>query len=478
MSTRGFDIAGLDGGRVGLTSGQLEMLDTRLAGRILRQGDEGWDDAIRIWNGMVARTPALVVQPTSAHDVAAAVGFARDHGLLLSIKGGGHNIAGTAIAEGGMTLDMARMRGVTVDPDARLAHVESGCLLQDVDRATQAHGLATVLGFVSETGVAGLTLGGGFGYLARRFGWAADDLEEVEIVTADGQVRTANREENPDLFWAVRGGGGNFGVVTRFTFQLHEVGPTITGGLVMWSVDQADEVLATYRELTGSAPRELTAAAVVLTAPPAPFVPEEWHGKPVVGVLVCHTGTDAQTDLEPLRSPGTPIVDLVGEKPYSAQQSLLDDSPSEAKGMHQYWKTEYLPSLSAGYLDTFRDGALRASSPLSYSVIFHIGGALNERAEDDGAVGNRDARFVSGFSGVWPPDDPRADEHVAWVRESWNRIRPFSTGGNYVNFQLAEDDAARTAAAYGRNYERLQRIKRAYDPDNLFRVNRNIRAPR
>ncbi len=470
----GFEMTGLEGGPVALTTGQLEDLKSRIRGHILRQGDRAWEDSILIWNSMVAKVPALVVQPTSARDVAEAVGFARDHGLLLSIKGGGHNIAGTAIAEGGLTLDMSRMRDVVVDPDAKRARVGAGCLLRDVDRATQEHGLATVLGFVSETGVAGLTLGGGFGYLARRFGWAADNLEEVEIVTADARIRIANRDENPDLFWAIRGGGGNFGVVTRFTFRLHEVGPTITGGLIMWSADRIEEVLAAYGELSESAPRELTVAAVVRTAPPAPFVPEKWHGKLVVAMLVCHSGHNAQADLDPIRALRAPVADRVGELPYIKQQSLLDDSPSQSKGMHQYWKSEYLASLPAAYLDAFRDGAMRAASPLSFSVIFPIGGALNERADDDGAVGNRDARFVSGFSGVWPPDDPRADEHVGWVRDAWERIRPFSTGGNYVNFQLAEDDPSRTASAYRENYERLQRVKAEYDPGNLFRVNRNI----
>ncbi len=475
MTTRGFGIAGLEGGRVGLTSGQLEELDARVEGRLLRQGDEGWEDAILIWNRMVARSPALVVQPSSARDVAAVVDFARDHRLLLGIKGGGHNIAGTAIAEGGLMLDMSRMRDVTVDSGARVAHVGPGCLLQDVDWATQEHGLATPLGFVSLTGVAGLTLGGGFGYLTRRFGWTADNLDEVEIVTADGELRTANRDENTDLFWAVRGAGANFGVVTRFTLRLHEVGPIITGGLILWSAERADEVLDAYRALTESAPRELTAATVLMTAPPAPFVPEEWHGARVVGTLVCHSGANPAADLEPLRGLGDPIVDLVDEMPYVEMQSLLDNSPSEAKGMHQYWKTEYLAHLSTEYLDAFRDGALQAASPLSYAVIFHVGGALNERASDDGAVGNRDARFISGFSGVWPPDDPRGEEHVAWVRQCWERIRHFSTGGNYVNFQLAEDDATRTVSAYGRNHDRLQRVKARYDPANLFRSNRNVR---
>lgn len=467
-------IAGFDGGKVNVTPEQLNDLRSRVKGPLLRPGDAGWDVAVRIWNSMVARVPALVVQPTSAHDVAAIVGFARDHGLLLSIKGGGHNIAGTAIAEGGLTLDMSRMHDVTVDPDRCIAHVGPGCLLKDVDQATQVHGLATVLGFVSETGVAGLTLGGGFGYLARRFGWAADNLEEVEFVTADGVIRTASRDENADLFWAIRGGGGNFGVVTRFTFRLHEVGPEITGGLILWSAERADEVLEAYRDLTEAAPRELTAAAVVLTAPPAPFVPAAWHGKPVVGMLVCHSGQNAEADLAGVRVLGNPIADLITEKPYVAQQSILDESPSAASGLHQYWKTEYLPGLSSDYLDTFRHHALKMTSPLSYSVIFHIGGALNERESDDGAVGNRDAQFISGFSGVWLPTDDRAVDHVAWVRDGWASIQPFSTGGNYVNFQLADDDSARTAGAYGKNYHRLRGVKARYDPGNLFRVNRNI----
>jgi FAD/FMN-containing dehydrogenase len=423
---------------------------------------------------MIDRRPAAIVRCLGVADVVAGVHFAREHGLAVSVKGGGHNIAGTAIAEGGLMLDMSRMRQVAVDPDAGLVHVGPGCRLKDVDRATQAHGLATVLGYVSETGVAGLTLGGGFGYLTRRFGWTVDNLEEVEIVTADGTLRTVNRHEHADLFWALRGGGGNFGVVTRFTFRLHRIGPTITGGLILWGAERADEVLAAYRDLTDSAPRELTATVVVLTAPAAPFVPAGWHGKRVIGMLVCHTGRDPGADLAALRALGDPVADLVTVKPYVAQQSMLDDAPSDAKGLHQYWKAEYLPGLSSAYLETFREAALETpTSPLSYAVIFHIGGALNDHGWDDGAVGNRDARFIGGFSGVWPPGDP-ADEPIAWVRDGWERIRPFSTGGNYVNFQLDDDDTARTTEAYGRNYARLRRVKAEYDPGNLFRVNRNI----
>ena len=295
-------------------------MTSRIEGRLLRPAEEGWDGAVLVWNALAAKPPALVVQPVSARDV--AVGFARDHVLLLNVKGGGHNIAGTSLADRGLTLDLARMRDVTVDAAARLVHVGPGCLLQDVDRATQRHGLATVLGFSSEVGVAGLTLGGGFGYLMRRFGWAVDNLHEVQIVTADGAIRTANRDINAELFWALRGGGGNFGVLTRFTFLLHPVGPTITGGLVLWDADRAEEVLAAYRTLTESAPRELTAAVVIRIAPPAPFIPQHWHGRHIIGLLVCHSGADA--DLSAVRAIGDPIVDLIAERPYVEQQSIMD----------------------------------------------------------------------------------------------------------------------------------------------------------
>jgi FAD/FMN-containing dehydrogenase len=466
------DVAGLDGGLVRLTAAQLDELDSRVERPVLRAGDPGWDDAVLVWNGMVAKAPALVLQPTSAAHVAAAVGFARDHGLLLSIKGGGHNVAGTSIAERGLTLDMSNMRDVAVDPNARRARVGSGCLLRDVDRATQAHGLATPLGsFNSEVGVAGLTLGGGLGYLTRRFGWTVDSLKEVEIVTADGRIRTASRDENADLLWALRGGGGNFGVVTRFVFRLHEVGPTITGGLIVWSADRVDDVLATYRDLTESAPRELTAAVTVRLAPPAPFLPADWHGKPIIGLLVCHSGADAEGDLAPVRAVGDPIADLVTEKPYTDQQSMLDGM--EPKGHDYYWKTEYLAGLTNEFLDIFRDSALKVTSPLSESIVIHLAGELNERADDDGAVGNRDARYMTAFAGQWPAGAP-ADEHVTWVREAWKSVRPHSTGGNYLNFQTADEDEERVRATYGPNLDRLVEAKETYDPENLFRRNRNI----
>ena len=474
MGTGTVAVACLDGGLVTISEAELDALAGRVGGPLLRPGDEGWDAAVLIWNAMAAKVPAAVLQPGSAAGVAEAVRFAAERRVVLSIKAGGHNIAGTSLAADGLTLDMSRMRQVDVDVAGRRAHVGAGCLIQDVDVATQAHGLAAVLGFVSLTGVAGLTLGGGFGYLTRRFGWTVDTLEEVEVVTADGQIRTANAEENAELFWALRGGGGNFGVVTRFTFRLYEVGPQVAGGLILWDGARAEEVQVAYRELTESAPPELTAVLTIRLAPPAPFVPQEWHGKPIVGMVVCYSGNDATTDLAPIRALGDPIVDLITEKPYVAQQCMLD--ATQPKGAHYYWKTEFIPELSADYEELFRAAALKVTSPMSQSIVFHLGGALNERADDDGAMGNRQARYVSGFAGAWPAADPRGNEHVAWVRESWETIRPFSTG-NYVNFQVADDDTDRTAAAYGANFDRLQRVKADVDPENLFRVNRNIVQP-
>jgi len=444
-------------------------------GRILRSGDDGWDDAVLVWNGLVTHRPAVVVQPASASDVALAVVYARDHDIELSVKGGGHHIAGLSMTDGGMTLDMSAMRDVDVDVDAELAHVGAGCLLQDVDRATQAHRLATTMGIVSEVGVAGLTLGGGFGYLARRFGWAADNLEEVEIVTADGTVRVASREQHADLFWAVRGGGGNFGVVTRFTFRLHEVGPTVYGGLIAWPFDRAGEVLRAYREITSSAPLELTVFMVVLHAPPAPFVPPELVGAKSCAFAVCYTGPweDLDAAMAPIRAIGDPVVDLLREVPYTELQSMLDGT--EPKGFHYYWKAEYATELPDPLLDAWRESFLSCPMTDGQLVIGHIGGTINDRPADDGVV-DREVRYILGAAGTWPPDDEAAEgeSNRRWVRDTWARFRPFTTGASYVNFHSDDDGPERTAAAYGANFERLQEVKAACDPTNLFRRNRNI----
>jgi FAD/FMN-containing dehydrogenase len=469
------DIARRQGKMFTLRAEHVKALASRLDGSVLSKSDDGWEDAVLTWNGMAANLPALVVQPSSAEDVATAVSFARDHDLLLSVKGQGHNIAGTAIAEGGLTLDMSRMREITVDAAAKVAHVGPGCRLQDVDWATQAHGLATVLGFVSEVGVAGLTLGGGLGYLTRRFGWTVDNLEEVEIVTADGEIRSASRKENADLFWALRGGGGNFGAVTRFSFRLHEVGPTVYGGLIAWPFERADEILRVYRAITSESRREFTVWLNLLLAPRAPFVPEDWHGKKICAMAVCYSGAlaDADVALAPIRSLRDPVFDLLQEQPYTQVQSYLDEM--HPKGMHYYWKTEYLAELSGGFLSALPDLFATCPMPGGELGVLHLGGALNEHNEDDGAVGNRDARYVSGVLGMWEPDEPNADAFRQWVRDAWARLRPFSTGRTYINFQTADEGEGRVQATYGVNFDRLVEIKKTYDPQNLFRSNRNIR---
>jgi FAD/FMN-containing dehydrogenase len=377
--------------------------------------------------------------------------------------------------EGGLTLDLSGLRQVAVDPEARLAHVGPGCRLGDVDRATQAHGLATPLGFLSQVGVAGLTLGGGLGYLTRRFGWTADNLAEAEVVCADGRVRTASRERHPDVFWALRGGGGNFGVVTRFSFRVHPVGPQVVGGLIAWPFERAAEVMAAYRALTGTAPRELAAWLILLNAPPAPFVAPEWHGRRVCAFAICHSGDPAaaERDLAPVRALGEPVFDLLGPMPYTEVQSYLDDT--EPTGHHFYWKTEFLAGLEDGLLEGMRELFATCPIPGGELGLLHLGGALNERPAADGAVGNRDARFVLGVKGMWAPGDPDADRYTRWVRDAWARLRPWSTGATYVNFQTAEEGDDRVRASYGANYERLVEVKRRYDPENLFRTNRNIR---
>jgi len=472
MSSENIELRTLDGDELSLDPAALAAIPE---GSRLRPGDPGYEEATLIWNGLIDKKPALVIQPADASEVVAAVDLARKHRLLLSIKGGGHNIAGLSLADHGVTLDMARMRAVEVDRDRMQVRVGPGCILRDVDRVTQEHGLATMLGFVSETGVAGLTLGGGFGYMSRRFGYTVDNLVEVQIVTADGRLRRTSRDSEPDLFWALRGGGGNFGVVTEFTYALHEVGPQIMGGLIAWPADDhGDDVLGLYREMTASAPRELTLVITMRLAPPAPFIPEQWHGKPIVAMIACHTGDleQAARDLAPIKGFGRPVADQIVTKNYVEQQSMLD--PTQPKGAHYYWKTEFIPGLSDEYLGTVRATAGEIESPMSQVFAFHLEGAVNEHAEDDGAVGNRDAAFVTGAAGAWPSNHPDGERHHAWARETWEAIRPFSTGGNYINFQTVDDDSTRIEDSYRGNYERLRRVKAEYDPENLFRVNRNL----
>jgi FAD/FMN-containing dehydrogenase len=468
------DACRVTGEKIQLDEAAVNGLRTKLRGPLLGPTSDGYGESCLIWNGMIKSKPALVVRATGTADVIEAIRFARKEKLCVAPKCGGHNIAGTALADAGLTIDMSRMRGVLVDPEAKLVRVQAGCLLGDVDRETQVHGLATVLGFVSETGVSGLTLGGGFGYLTRRFGWTVDSLVEAEIVTAEGQVLRANAETNADLFWAIRGGGGNFGVVTSFTFRLYPVGPMITGGMMVWSAERAAEVLETFDTVSQTAPRELTMAASMRLAPPAPFVPKEWHGKPIVALIVCHSGSKAQAeaDLAPLRKLGNPIADLVMEKPYAAQQAMLD--ATQPKGLSYYWKSEFLPRLTPDVRELYRKVGTTVPSGQSQVVMFHVGGAIAEKRADDGAVGNRDAEYMLGVAGAWLPTDPDGASHMAWVRAGWESLKPHATGGVYVNFLTEEEGDDRVRAAYRDNFDRLSKVKSKYDPDNLFRSNKNV----
>ncbi len=468
-------IAGLATGTRNVSRESLDRLAAGCEGTLEYPGDEGFAEVIALWNGMIKKQPAVVVRARTAADVVQAVSFAREHEVELSIKGGGHNIAGLALSDGGITLDLSGMREIKVDADARLARVGPGCTLGDVDQATQPHGLATTLGFVSATGVAGLTLGGGFGYLSRRFGWTVDDLEAVEIVTADGKILQASRTENEDLFWALRGGGGNFGVVAEFVFRLHEIGPKVTAGIIAWRASDADGVLDVFRRVTESSPRELTAVVLRRNAPPAPWLPEEAHGTPIIAIVVCHSGDleQAQADLAPIKMHGEPLADLIQVKDYIAQQSMLD--ATQPKGMNYYWKSEFVAGLSDELFAAFNAQFEGLKAPANQMVLFQVGGALNEHAEDDGAMGNRDAQFACVIQSMWPPDSAAGDANQQWVRNAWQAVKPFSTGGNYVNFQTSDETDERTAESYRENYRRLGTIKAKYDPTNLFRVNRNIR---
>ena len=478
MTTTSVDVRTLSGGTCAIARETLEILEREIQGTLIFPQDERYFATTLIWNGMIDKRPAVVVRPSTVQDVVRVVDFVRDNGLEMSVKGRGHNIAGFALSDGGVTLDMCEMNTVDVDGAQRTVTVGPGCKLGDVDRATQKFGLATTLGFVSETGVAGLTLGGGFGYLTRQFGWTVDDLREVEIVTADGRVRRASRTENADLFWAIRGGGGNFGVVTEFVFALHEAGPDVTAGLIAWSADEAEGALELFRAVTERAPRQLTMAALMRNAPPAPWLPADKHGKPMVAFVVNHTGDEheAEADLAVIRSFGEPWADLIQRKEYAAQQAMLD--ATQPKGMHYYWKSEFLPGLSDELLGVYRAQVEGIQAPANQVVLFQLEGALAEHREDDGAVGNRDAAFACVIQSMYPPGSPAAKDNRAWARSAWQALRRFSTGGNYVNFQTADEDPQRIAQTYRTNLDRLATIKAKYDPDNLFRVNRNISPTR
>jgi FAD/FMN-containing dehydrogenase len=467
----------LEGREIDIEQGALSALRARLRGPVIAAGDAGYEESRTVWNAMIDRKPALIARCLGVADVTACVQFAREFGLLLCIKGGGHNIGGLATADAAMMIDMSLMRGVWVDPQRKIAHAQGGCLLGDVDRETQLHGLATVLGFVSLTGVAGLTLGGGFGYLTRRWGWTSDNVVGMDVVTHDARLVRASDDENPDLFWGLRGGGGNFGVVTGIDYLLHEVGPEIVGGLVAWHATAAPDVLELYRTFAAQAPAELTLVALIRPAPPAPWLPKDVHGKPIVALLACYSGDPAEGEriLAPIKTFGRPIGDVLVRRPYAQMQTLLD--ATQPKGRRYYWKSEYLPRIAPALCGKVIEHAAKITSPHSAVVLFQLDGALNRLEAGHSPVGNRDARYVFNVTAAW---DGAADDaaQVEWVRNAWNDMKAFSTGGTYLNFLTEEEGPERTAAALGKGLERLASVKGKWDPHNVFRANRNVKPVR
>jgi FAD/FMN-containing dehydrogenase len=459
-----------------LEATHVEELKDRFKGELLLPGEDGYDAARTIWNAMIDRHPALIARCATTSDVVRAVLFARDRGLPLAVRGGGHNIAGSAMVDDGVVVDLSLMKSVRVDAVARRVTVEGGATLADLDAATQAYGLATPVGINSTTGIAGLTLGGGFGWLSRKHGMTIDNLESAQVVLASGQVVHTNSVEHPELFWALRGGGGNFGVVTRFEFRLHRVGPDVLSGLVVYPIEHAKSVLERYREFMAGAPDDLCAWAVLRKAPPLPFLPASFHGQNMIALAVLYAGDPAQgaSLVEPLRHFGTPVGEHVGVQPYVAWQQAFD--PLLAFGARNYWKSHNLSTLADGLIDTAIEFIEKSPSPHSEVFLAALGGATTRPTPEASAYPHRDARFVINVHSRWMDASDDASG-VTWARDFFDAAAPFATGGVYVNF-MADDERERVPAAYGSNYERLSQAKRTYDPDNLFRANQNIRPAR
>ena len=446
----------------------------KVRGAVLAPGESGYDAARTIWNAMIDRRPALIIRAAGAADVIQAVTLARTHGLVIAIKGGGHNIAGNAVGDGGLMLDLSAMKSVRIDPRARTARVEPGVTLGEFDREAQAFGLATPVGINSTTGIAGLTLGGGFGWISRRYGLTVDNLIAADVVTADGKLLRASATESPGLFWAIRGGGGNFGVVTSFEYRLHPVGPEVMAGLIIFPQDNARTLLRQYRKITARAPRELTAWVVLRKAPPLPFLPAEVHGTDIVVFAVCYCGDLAKGKkaVAPLRALGKPLADIVGPMPFAGWQTAFD--PLLTPGARNYWKSHDFARLSDPLIDLLVDHAGRVPTPETEVVLVHIGGAVNNVPVIATSYPHRNVEYIVNVHTRW--SHPSQDQScIAWARQLFDAMAPHSTGGVYVNF-MPEDEGQRVKiGAYGRNYKRLTTLKAKYDPRNLFRMNQNIK---
>src|SRR5690606_30968333 len=461
-----------DGGETTLSTSELNTFVSGLKGSVTTQADPDYEKVRPVWNATAERMPAMFVHCVGEQDVQRTIRLVRERGLLLGVRGGGHNIAGNALANGGVVIDFSAQRGAEVDADKRHARVQPGALLQDVDRETQRYGLATPLGINSTTGVAGLTLGGGIGWLSRRFGLTVDNLHSVRMVTADGDAVRASENENAELFWAIRGGGGNFGVVTSFDFRLHPVGPEVVAGLIVHPADDIAALLQQYREVAEACPNELTVSVVLRKAPPLPFLDESVHGQLVVILAVCYTGApgDAERALAPLRAIGKPHADVVGPAKFAEFQQMFD--PLLTKGARNYWKTNNFASLEDGLLSELAIAAESLPGPECELFVVQLGGAVSLLPDDATAYMGRSAPFTMNAHARWqkPEED---DVYVRWAREVAKNTGRYASEGAYVNF-MTQDESDRVRSAYGKNFERLATIKARVDPNNVFRVNQNV----
>ena len=465
-------VSALEGAATSVSERAIRDLESRLSGDLLTAGDDGYDEARSIWNGMIDRRPALIARCRTGADIAAALNFAREHGLLVAVRGGGHNIAGNAVCDGGLMISLDALKRVDVDPEARTARVEPGASLADFDAAVQEYGLATPVGVNSTTGVAGLTLGGGFGWLSRRYGMTIDNLIAADVVLPSGRIVRASADEEPDLFWAIRGGGGNFGVVSAFHFRLHPVGPEILSGLIVHPGDRASDFLRFYRDFAPTLPDETAVWVVLRKAPPLPFLPEEWHGRDVVVVAAFHGGDmrEGERILEPLREWGDPIADVIGPHPYAGWQQAFD--PLLTPGARNYWKSHDFTELSDAFLDTLVGAAGRLPTAECEVFLAQVGGEMGRVAADATAYPHRHARYIMNVHTRWQ-DQAQDDECIAWARDLFQASEPHAAGTVYVNF-MPTDESDAVERAYGDHYPRLSELKRRYDPDNLLRMNQNI----
>ena len=443
-----------------------------LRGELVLPTDTDYDEARSVWNGMIDRRPALVARCTGTSDVIAAIGFARSEGLEVAVRGGGHNVAGNATCDGGLVIDLSPMKGVRVDAEARTVRAQGGLTWGELDAETQAFGLASTGGLVTTTGIAGFTLGGGIGWMMRKHGLACDNLIAADMVTADGQIVHASETENPELLWGLRGGGGNFGVVTEFEYRLHPVSQ-VFGGLVAWPADAGRDVLKFWREWSLTAPDDVCTMAAFLYAPPEPFVPPEVVGHPIFAIACCHLDPAgrAEDDLRPLRDLG-PAVDVLGPMPYTAIQGMFD--AGTPRGSHNYWRSSYVQALTDDAIETIMGAVPGIPDPMGQLHIHQMGGAMSRVPQGATAFGNRDVPFLMNYIGLWL-DAAEDEKNTAWVKQASDAMAPFSTGARYVNF-LADEGEAGVASAYeAETFARLQGLKAKYDPTNFFHLNQNVR---